>query len=140
MTYQVPDPQVLDALDNKIVNHKFRLKVTGNKNETTENMGNKVIYIDYDDTKIEDITRELSKYESSFLSCGHTYQIILNAISNTELVLDSEAAVESFLAATKWSTFKFFRSRPLGHDQVFLIALFPLEFYKDENLRIEIMD
>ena len=140
MAYQVPDPLVLGALGNKITNQKFRLKITRGKNETTGNMRKKIIYLDYYDTKVEDVTRELCKYEPSFLSCGHIYQIILNAISTTELVLDSEAAVESFLEATKWNTFGFFRSRLLGHDQVFLIVLFPLEFYQDENLRIELMN
>ncbi|MGB8086625.1 MAG: hypothetical protein WCF07_10105 [Nitrososphaeraceae archaeon] len=140
VAYQVPDPLVLDALGNKITNQKFRLKITRGKNETTGNMRKKIIYLDYYDTKVEDVTRELCKCEPSFLSCGHIYQIILNAIRTTELMLDSEAAVESFLEATKWNTFGFFRSRLLGHDQVFLIVLFPLEFYQDENLRIELMN
>ena len=137
---RVPDPLVLDTSGNKITNHKIRLKITRDRNGTAENMVKEIVCLDHNVTKIEDMPRERSKYDPSSLACGHTYQIILDAISNTELVLDSEEGLNNFLEATKWRSFGLFRSRPLVCDQVFLVALFPLEFHQDKNLRIEIMD
>ena len=116
------------------------MKITRDRNGTAENMVKEMVCLDHNVTKIEDIPRERSKYDPSSLACGHPYQIILDAISNTELVLDSEERLKNFLEATKWRSFGLFRSRPLGCDQVFLVALFPLEFHQDKNLRIEIMD
>lgn len=94
-----------------------------------------------------DIPRALDKYDASSLPCGHKYQIILDTINRTELTLNSEeGGPETFLQATKWRSFGFFRSKVLdyrntiAHDQVFLIALFPFEFVKDKRILIELVD
>ena len=75
------------------------------------------------------------------LHVAHPYQIILDAISNTELVLDSEERLKNFLEATKWRASDSFDLRPLRVAiRFFSVALFPLEFHQDKNLRIEIMN
>ena len=81
VAYQVPDPLVLGALGNKITNQKFRLKITRGK-KWNHWKHEKEDYLSwlwwYQSRRCNSRT---CKYEPSFLSCGHIYQIILNAIS-----------------------------------------------------------
>ena len=143
---EVPDPRILNGLGDVIANHEYCLTLgmceAGNTGCTRTN----IIHINYDDTLVEDVPRTLDKYDASSPSCGHVNQTISNTIDKHELVLDTEAELESYLEATKWRSFRFFRSlRPIyGNTRVYcnvyLVALFPAEFLCDRTIRVVSMD
>jgi hypothetical protein len=86
------------------------------------------------------------KYGASPLSSDHGYQTIWDIVDITELKLRTEAELESFLKATKWRSFGFFRTtRPSYrdsrvHSNVYLVALFPVEFFSDRSIRVVSVD
>ena len=146
IAFEVPDPRILNGLGDIIANHEYCLTLGMCEGGNTGCKRTNVIHINYDDTLVEDISRTLDKYDASSLSCSHVNQTILNTIDKNELVLDSEAELESFLEVTKWRSFGFFRSmRPTYgntrvYDHVYLIALFPVEFLCDRTIRVVSVD
>jgi hypothetical protein len=104
--------------------------------------GTNSIQIDYDDTVVEDLNMTFDKYDASPISSDHSHQTIWDIVDIPELNLSTENALESFLKATMWRSFGFFRKTWLSyrdtcdHSNVYLVALFPVEFFSDRTVHV----
>ncbi len=146
VSIEVPDPRILNGSGDVIAGVEYRLTLGYCEEGKTGNTTTNFIRINYDDTLVEDIATTLDKYDASSLSCGHVYKTILDTVDRKELKLIRGTELESFLEATKWRTFGFFRSTPRSNGDtrvqgnVYLIALFPVEFFRDRTIRVVSVD
>jgi hypothetical protein len=98
---QVPDPQGIDNSGNVAATTRYTIRMRFNEDSSTQNVNEKSTCVSYSDTTVEDISQESSRFS-----------IILDAINEQELMINSERELDEFLSATKWRTFCFFRSMP----------------------------